>query len=286
MTELSPATLRLATYNAHRVFDSDDDFEKNDGRPKSERSLEAVARVLSDSGADVVALQEIENEEMLKDIQGRGDLLHKFPHCVLVEGDDLKGIDVALMSRYPITHFESHTGESATSERKFQRPLLEINVQLPGQSTLTVFAGHFVAQFNDWCDQQRVWEASETARLTSLKLSEDPSGYVAVMGDFNDQEGSPVLRTLCEPSMQNATEGLPPSWGEVWSTQYEPALLDHILSSSSLSKLFVDSGVLHHPEDCWASDHRLVWADFKLPVQNGRIETCQGPRQFHAKTAS
>lgn len=285
MSQLSQTTFRVATYNAHRVFDAYDDPKTRDGRPKSERSLQAVAQVLSDCDADIVALQEIENVEMLEDIQGRGDLFEKYPHCVLVEGHDKKGIDVAFMSRYPIKHFESHAGESG-SGRRFQRPLLEIEVDLPDQSTLTVFNGHFVASFNDWCDSQRLWEAAETSRLAALKMREKREGHVVVVGDLNDSEGSRVLRTLGEVSLKNATIGLPPSWGTTWKTQYDPALIDHILYSSSLAENFVDSGVFHHPEDYTASDHRLVWADFNLSSDDDRIRACQTSPHHQLRTAS
>ena len=94
---------------------------------------------------------------------------------------------------------------------------------------------------------------------------EIPANYAVVMGDFNDRPESPTLLTLEKEGLSNVTAGLPPSWGVTRPHQeFQPALFDQILVSEELLEGLVGSGVLVHPSEAVASDHRLVWADFKV----------------------
>ncbi|MFA5507591.1 MAG: endonuclease/exonuclease/phosphatase family protein [Vulcanimicrobiota bacterium] len=256
--------LRLATYNANNVFDRYDDPDKADGPPKSDLSLKAIAKILSESDADVVSLQEIENVEMLELLLQSGGLQTLYPHYKLVEGNDRKGIDVAVISKYPIARFESHrekvVGDDHGRPRRFLRDLLEVDVTLPGGGTLRVFSNHYVKQGNRWCDQQRLAEAQATARIVRESTSAIPVEHYAVMGDFNDDPDSPTLQAL---AMFNSSTGLPPSWGiSRPHAEYQPALFDQILVCNGLRDQWTESGVFQHPAAPQASDHQLVWADF------------------------
>lgn len=261
--------IRLATFNANNVYDRHDDPDKRDGPEKDPRGLLAVAETLRDSEADVVSLQEIENLEMLEELLTRGNLRERYPYSILVEGNDRKGIDVAVMSRYPIARYETHReeviGESGGEPRRFLRDLLEVDVELPTGKSLRVFSNHYVAQGSEWCDTQRLVEAQATARIVREAAEEIPANYSVVMGDFNDDPESPTLETLEASGLSNVTAGLSPSWGVSRPHQeFEPALFDQILVSEELREGLVGSGVLIHPSEAFASDHRLVWADFKV----------------------
>lgn len=261
--------IRLATFNANNVFDTHDDLEKRDGPPKDARGLQAVSEILRDSEADVVSLQEIENFEMLDQIRNLGALSERYPYAILVEGNDGRGIDVAVMSRYPIARYETHRdeviGESKGEPRRFVRDLLEVDVELPTGRSLRVFSNHYIAQGNEWRDDQRLAEAEATARLVRESAEEIPTDYCVVMGDFNDEPDSSVLQVLEKEGLSNVTAGLPPSWGVTRPhPDFGPARFDHILVSHKLREGLTGSGLLHHPMDAAASDHRLVWADFQV----------------------
>ena len=261
--------IRLATFNANNVYDGHDDPDKRDGPKKDPRGLMAVTEILRDSEADVVSLQEIENLEMLEEILNKGNLSERYPYSILVEGNDRKGIDVAVMSRNPIARYETHReeviGESGGEPRRFLRDLLEVDVELPTGKSLRVFSNHYVAQGSQWCDGQRLAEAQATARIVREAAEEIPANYAVVMGDFNDRPKSPTLLTLEEEGLSNVTAGLPPSWGVTRPHQeFEPALFDQILVNEELREGLLGSGVLVHPSESAASDHRLVWADFQV----------------------
>jgi endonuclease/exonuclease/phosphatase family metal-dependent hydrolase len=259
--------VRLATFNAYNVYDKIDNPKLKHDRPKPEHSLRAVANILSDSQADVVSLQEIENVEILEELRSKGGLAEQFPYYCLVEGNDRKGIDVCVMSRYPIRRYESHRNEVIGHDRgrprRFLRDLLEVDLELPEGKTLRVFSNHYVKQGNSWCDQQRLAEAQATARIVRDAACEIPTDHSVVLGDFNDRDGSPTLRALEGQGLTNITKHLPPSWGVVRPhSVYAAVGLDHIFVSDSLRKSWLRSGVFDHPQSALASDHQLVWSDF------------------------
>ena len=261
--------IRLATFNANNVYDGHDDPDKRDGPEKDARGLQAVTEILRDSEADVISLQEIENLEMLEEILSRENLSERYPYSILVEGNDRKGIDVAVMSRYPIARYETHRdeviGESGGEPSRFLRDLLEVDVELPTGKSLRLFSNHYVAQGNEWCDSQRLAEARATGRIVREAAEEIPTNYSVVMGDFNDGPESPTLEALESEGLSNVTAGLPPSWGIPRPhEEYQPVLFDQILVNKELQECLLGSGVLVHPSESAASDHRLVWADFKV----------------------
>ena len=109
----SGASFRVASYNVLNLFDKVDDPDKRDEgtRPKSAESERALAQVIEDSRADVIALQEVENIEVLTEFRNANGLADDYPHMVLVEGNDGRGIDVALFSKHPVKNIVTHKDE-------------------------------------------------------------------------------------------------------------------------------------------------------------------------------
>ena len=78
--------------------------------------------------ADVIALQEVENLDVLKRfrtqrLQGMG-----YTHTTLVDGNDPRYIDVAMLSRFPIVAARS-TSTSRAARALFSRDCLEADVR-------------------------------------------------------------------------------------------------------------------------------------------------------------
>ena len=96
----------IATYNVKNLFDDHDDPYFRDEQtipvPKPMEEVRALAAVIINMNADVIALQEVESRGVLRKFKWGflKDLNYDDP--VLFEGDDMRGIDVALLSRLPV----------------------------------------------------------------------------------------------------------------------------------------------------------------------------------------
>lgn len=272
-----PITLRLMTYNICNGFDGFDDPELDDGPAKSPESLEAVASVIQAANPDVIALQEVENDSVLDDLAAYHQLSRKFPHRALISGGDRRGLDVALLSRYPIStsklHSERIVGWRGKMPVRSRRGLLQCDIQLPLGKTLRVFVNHLPCLRDDARKSERLqFEEATTFREIITEQSQSyPAHFQVVMGDFNSLEGSRVLDLLTEhkryPRLVNTSANLPPSYGHRFDDpgHWLSNRIDHILCDTELARHVVSSETFRHPVEKMASDHLPVITDFQLP---------------------
>lgn len=102
-----PERVTVASFNVENWFDAVDDPGRDEGDtpPKPEEAKRAVAALIREAGADVVTLQEMENRAGLDELADRYLEPGRYPYRLLVEGNDGRGIDVAILSatRSPAT---------------------------------------------------------------------------------------------------------------------------------------------------------------------------------------
>ncbi len=98
-------------------------------------------------GADILILQEVENFSVLEQLRKNHLARAGYLSSVLVEGEDFRGIDVAMVSRLPVTG-RPVLHRIPFSGRKKTRGILEVSFLLPDGSRLTVFGFHFPSQAN------------------------------------------------------------------------------------------------------------------------------------------
>ena len=100
------------------------------------------------SGPDVLALQEVENINILNQLY---KLLEPYGYkeIQLLEGNDYRGIDTALISKFKLLdaklHYITFTGEF---ENKDTRPILDITLEAYGKK-LKIYNVHFPSGFHD-----------------------------------------------------------------------------------------------------------------------------------------
>lgn len=101
----TPGTIRIATYNVENLFDHKDDpglkgdIEDMDLAAKPER-CEALAKTIIATGAEIIALEEVESLEALtwfRDtyLKGTG-----FDHVASIQSGDARGIEQAVISKF------------------------------------------------------------------------------------------------------------------------------------------------------------------------------------------
>lgn len=187
-------------------------------------------------GPDIIALQEVENLRVLDRL--RRDHLSDagYGEAVLIEGVDVRGIDVAFLSRLPLL------GEpilhpldmSAFPDRAADtRGVLEASFEMPDGSILTGFSVHFPAPFHPI---EMRWTAYEHLNRLRSRLPDDRIVFAA--GDFNtpkrEMEGTTIMDEMVRPFWTVAHEvgcGHCPGTN-YWSRGQSWSFLDMILFSA------------------------------------------------------
>ncbi len=222
-THPAPHTVTIMTFNVENLFDNDDDEGKDDRtyfplevkqtdehkkacaeitverwrdeclywdwsdsiiEHKLSVVAEAILQVDDGRGADIIALQEVENIEILERLRTEYLADANYRPAVLIEGQDHRGIDVAFLTRLelagePVLHRNPFTGfdEKRVADT---RGILQAEFVLPDGSILTGFAVHFPAPY-----QPTGMRDAAYAQLNQLKsdLPADRPAFAA--GDFN-----------------------------------------------------------------------------------------------------
>ena len=186
-------------------------------------AMQLTALAIADTRADIVCLQEVENLEALKAFEygylfkmvGQG-----YRHKYLVEGNDSRGIDVAVMTRdetatgdsiefvnmrshAAITFAEMNLHNDILAERRlepedriFKRDCLELDFLIGGKP-LTLFVVHFKSMSSGrdgidgrtWTMPIRAAEAQAVRRIIEQKFDgKTAKKRWLVCGDLNDYQ--------------------------------------------------------------------------------------------------
>ncbi|MEQ8204857.1 MAG: endonuclease/exonuclease/phosphatase family protein, partial [Woeseia sp.] len=157
----------------------------------------AILQVNDGRGPDILALQEIENVRILERLRNEYLQDAGYLPAILIEGDDLRGIDVAFLSRLPLKnepqlHPIAFAAEFA-SRVADTRGILQADFQLPDGSVLTGFAVHFPAPFHP--TGMRI---SAYNTLNALRASLPASHAAFAAGDFNTTSSEDAREKLLD----------------------------------------------------------------------------------------
>lgn len=258
----------------------------------------STAEVIATTNADIQCMVEVEDRHTLENFSSRFFKgATAYPYNVLVDGNDPRGIDVGLLSRYPLGEIRTHIFDRVApdkSERVFSRDCLEVEVLLPGDRRLFLLLNHFKSQgygskaANDAKRKRQVDRVAEI--LAGYDLDNE---LVVVAGDFNDKalaagRPNPVLAGLLQlPGLVDVLAKQFADPQERW-TYKDKSQLDYLLVSKPLAEAMVAAGVerrgLYQADKLTAnlpggpvqpfdmitspaleaSDHGAVWADFNV----------------------
>ncbi|MEA1914685.1 MAG: endonuclease/exonuclease/phosphatase family protein, partial [Campylobacterota bacterium] len=172
----------IASYNVQNLFDLKTDgteykqynpkINKNWNKNSQKIKLNNVKKVLADLDANIIALQEIESKQALKDLL---QLLPQYPYHAFLKNSQ-SAVGLALLSKFPI---ETSKKISIQTHKNYSRPILEVSIRIDNRL--------FYVFINHW----RSKKAPESFRIdyaNSLKnrLKELPAkiDYI-VLGDLN-----------------------------------------------------------------------------------------------------
>lgn len=193
-----PARIRIACYNVESLCDTIADpvsgnAEFTPGGPKrwdTERyrqKIARIARVIDDLGADLLALEEVENEAVVRDLMYAMRSDYNYIHR---ESGDPRGMDVVLLyrgSRFFPSHIRRIFGKG------FTRALLAVDGELLGEP-VTIVACHLPSQMN--AAKYRAEAYRSLRRTVDSLMIRTPQRKLIVLGDFNTEPDAPELRRI------------------------------------------------------------------------------------------
>ena len=235
-----PQPITIMSFNVENLFDSLDDEGKNDStylpretkddpahvaeceRIEVERwrndclyldwsedavdfKLEQLANTILDVndglGPDIIALQEVENLRVLNRLRNEYLSAAGYGEAILIEGRDIRGIDVAFLSRLPVVDepvLHPLDMSDFPDRADDTRGVLEATFELPDGERLTGFSVHFPAPFHPI---EMRWVAYE--HLNEIRSQVPRSHHVFAAGDFNtpqrEVDGTRILDDMARP---------------------------------------------------------------------------------------
>lgn len=268
--------------------------------PVDETAMQNTARVIRDVGADILAVVEAESRPVLRKFH---DLMldalgiaHGYPHIMVIDGNDDRGIDVGLATRagYPIGRVLSHVHDRrADGFAVFSRDCPEYAIETPGGSRLVVLPNHFKSKFggNDAASRRRRRAQAEAVAAIYRRLQSEGMEEVVVLGDLNDTPDSDALAPLlCDTDLKDASAH--PAFTEIefladngqrgigtYDLGNDDDKIDYLLLSPALFQRVTSGGIFRkgawpgsrpqrwavYPElterQHAASDHHAIWVD-------------------------
>ena len=216
--------LKIATYNVENLFDGENNgneysdykvckcFSEWD-EEKYNQKIKQTAEIIKELNVDIIALQEIENKEVLKKLAGlSGYEFFEF------SASKNSPVGVGFLSKIKPWHKEIYRAKEIKT-----RDILRLDFEFDGVE-IALFTTHFLSAKNSFVDR----------RKNAIFLGESIRGTknAVVLGDFNSDYGKgSLLREIIDT--QNYTD----LWDFVWfkkSSHITGRALDHILLSSEL----------------------------------------------------
>lgn len=205
---------RVMSYNVENFFDTRDNPEKADDDflvggirawtpGRYYRKLQRTAQTIFAAGEwnppALVGLCEVENDSVLIHLLHRTSLHTMLYQYCITQGDDVRGINVALLYRRDRFRFLSKE-EIQVPVIRYQRPtrpILYVSGQIQTGDTLDVFVCHLPSRYSG----EKETEQSRINATCLLRHWADSLQHlrrrpqILIMGDFND---TPLNRSLSE----------------------------------------------------------------------------------------
>ena len=268
-----------------------------------ETAMVLTGRVIFDVSADVLGVVEAESRPVLTMFQDfmakKFDLAPPYAHVMLIDGNDQRGIDVAIGTKagYEIVAMRSHVDDLMDNgERVFSRDCPEYVVRTPSGALVVFLVNHFKSKFggNDPSSQAKRRAQAEAVANIYRRLTDDGMQNVVVLGDLNDTPDSDELKPLLagtdlkdashsenftevEFAADNGDRGI-----GTFGLGNDDDKIDYLLLSPALFERIEKGGIFR--KGAWpgsrpprwevypeltaplhaASDHHLIWVDLDI----------------------
>ena len=259
--------LSFVELNCENLFDCQHDSLKQDTEylPEATRhwtkkrywkKLDNIAQELlscvNDGIPDLIALCEVENDSVMRDLTKRSLLRNAGYDYVMTNSPDVRGIDVALLfspfSFLPISH--QCLRVTPVKDMRSTRDILYVCGKVLSGDTLHVFVVHAPSRYGGERYSRPFRQAVVNRLCQSLDSIQNvsPDAHILIAGDFNDNADGKVLRQLCQHRLHNLTKDARGANGVRGTYRYKGKWesIDHIFSSPSIYNK-VDTAYIHAP---------------------------------------
>jgi endonuclease/exonuclease/phosphatase family metal-dependent hydrolase len=258
--------------------------------PVNQVATQHTAMVMRDLDADVLAVVEADNRiALLKFCQilfKRIQAPPPYSHVMLIDGNDDRGIDVALMSKaaYEIVRIRSHVDDRDGGGRIFSRDCPEYTIRTAAGERLVLLVNHLKSKgYGKQADSDARRER-QAVRVAAIyqELRDQGEDQVAVVGDFNDFPDSPPLAPLLggtdlrdistHPDFDDG--GRPGTFG----TGTAKNKIDYVLLSPALFARASGGGIFR--KGAWGGKKGTMWEHY--PTMKSQIEAASDHSAIYA----
>ncbi len=271
-----PLAVTLVNWNTHDFFNDKVDSPEIQGETvvssgAYQQKLSDVSGVLSTLAPDIAVMPEVENDNVTADLAAK---LGGYPYHTTSQGNDPRGIDIAVISRYPFDKIVSHKNDffspstNGLSSYKYSRDCLEIHLTINGRHVI-LLGVHFKATSDPGSDEKRQAEAEHTRKIAFDLQAADPTAAIVALGDFNCTPDSAPMQALAgAPPNQLVELGDLVAQADRYSFVYQgqKQLIDNQVLNAVADGLLDASTaeILHSSATNQASDHDPMRAVYEI----------------------
>jgi endonuclease/exonuclease/phosphatase family metal-dependent hydrolase len=265
-------TFKVMTWNVHNLFDTVDDSYEDEVLTASQlgAKLDHIATVIRNNQPDVLALQEVEKESLLVQLNAKLGSSAFANYRLVPTYRDPRGINVAVMSRFPInvvsnaSYYIWPTG--STRYYRFPRDCLEVHLDLGGNRKAVLLINHHTSMLSDPDGTERNAQSFGAVQIANHLRSQDPFLAVIIAGDMNSDEGTQPITTLLDGG-NYVDIGMRVSASSRWTYEYDGdrQRLDYLMPDARAAAWVSNVTFIHGSDVDAASDHQPVRATFTFP---------------------
>jgi endonuclease/exonuclease/phosphatase family metal-dependent hydrolase len=249
-------TFTLATFNCENLFlrykfgsKADPESAVKNGFILDKKRFESIidqerlitAQAILAADADVICLQEVENMDALKSFASNFLKGERYTYRMLIDGNDPRLIDVAVLSRFPIKQCVTHQTRRKGGSLVFSRDCLEVVLDIKGKP-FSVFVNHFKSMLTGKAETEarRLTQAQEVLKILKERFGDDPGkSDWAVLGDLNDFQPSKAINELQNsPWMKDVSQRIADPeerWTHFWADKKDYKQIDYIFLSKAMA---------------------------------------------------
>ncbi len=276
-----PKGIVVATYNLENYLGAESVTAggKSRGKPKTEKAIEAVIRIVKEINPDILGVCEMGSPERFEDFKKRladAGLGYTDSEYVAAADPDRR---LALVSRFPIVARQSLADvpfELNGQPEKVRRGFLDVTIQVAPDYALRMVGVHLKSKLAVAEGEAvvRRYEAQQLRRHVEKALTADPQVNLLCYGDFNDTKEQPMFAavtgvrgTATYLDDVPAKDDLGDRWTHCWKTADLYSRIDYLFASPALVREVVPGSGRVYRSEFWsdASDHRAVFATI-IPV--------------------